>query len=142
MFEEFFLPHYKKIYGYYRTHGCQVIMHHSDSYAKTLVPFMIDMGIDIWQGVMRTNNIGELIEKYGDKITFMGGIDSATIDYPDWNEGVVEQRVREACEEFGKYGKAYIPCASPGLPMSTFTGVYEATSKYIDKMSAEMFPRK
>ena len=142
MFEEFFLPHYKKLYGYYKSHGCQIIMHHSDSYAKTLVPFMIDMGIDIWQGVMRTNDIEELIPKYGDQITFMGGIDSATIDYPDWNEGVVEQRVREACEKYGRFGKAYIPCASQGLPMSTFPGVYQATSKYIDMMSKEMFPRK
>ena len=91
---------------------------------------------------MRTNDIEELIPQYGDKITFMGGIDSATIDFPQWTEEVVEQRVREACEQFGKFGKGYIPCASQGLPMSTFPGVYEATSKYIDKMSAEMFPIK
>jgi uroporphyrinogen-III decarboxylase len=142
MFEEFFLPRYKKLYGYYKTHGCQVIMHHSDSYAATLVPYMIDIGIDIWQGVMRTNKIEELIPKYGDKIAFMGGVDSATIDYPGWTEEVVEQRVREACENYGKFGKGFIPSASQGLPMSTFPGVYEATSKYIDKMSAEMFPRK
>ena len=142
MFEEFYLPHYKKLYGYYKSHGCEIVMHHSDSYAKTLVPFMIDMGIDIWQGVMRTNDIEEMIPQYGDKITFMGGIDSATIDYPGWTDDVVEERVREACEQYGRFGKGFIPCASQGLPMSTFPGVYEATSKYIDKMSAEMFPRK
>ena len=142
MFEEFYLPHYKKLYGYYKSHGCEIVMHHSDSYARTLVPFMIDMGIDIWQGVMRTNAIEEMIPQYGDRITFMGGIDSATIDYPGWTEDVVEQRVREACEQFGRFGKGFIPCASQGLPMGTFPGVYEATSKYIDKMSAEMFPRK
>ena len=64
------------------------------------------------------------------------------IDYPDWKEDVVAERVREACEKYGRFGKAYIPCASQGLPMSTFPGVYEATSKYIDAMSREMFPRK
>ena len=46
MFEEFILPSYKKIYGYYKSHGVELIVHHSDSYAATLVPYMIDMGID------------------------------------------------------------------------------------------------
>jgi hypothetical protein len=100
------------------------------------------MGIDIWPGVMRTNNIEELIPEYGDKIVFMGGIDSATIDFPGWTEADVEKMVREACEKYGRFGKGFIPCASQGLPMSTFKGVYQATSKYIDEMSKEMFPRK
>ncbi|MBQ8974113.1 MAG: uroporphyrinogen decarboxylase [Oscillospiraceae bacterium] len=142
MFEEFFLPSYKKIYGYYKEHGCEVIMHHSDSYAATLVPYMIDMGIDIWQGVMRTNKIEELIPEYGDKITFMGGIDSATVDFPHWTPEIVMEKVREACENYGKFGKGFIPCASQGLPMSTYPGVYEEVAKDIDAMSAEMFPRK
>ena len=55
MFEEFYLPGYKKIYGYYKSHGVELIVHHSDSYAATFVPYMIDMGVDIWQGVMTTN---------------------------------------------------------------------------------------
>ncbi len=57
-------------------------MHHSDSYAATLVPYMIEMGVDIWQGVMTTNNVPELMKKYGGQISFMGGIDSAKVDYP------------------------------------------------------------
>ena len=64
MFAEFYVPAYKKVYGYYKEHGVQVIVHHSDSFAATLVPYMIDMGIDIWQGVMNSNNIPELIKQY------------------------------------------------------------------------------
>ena len=63
MFEEFFLPAYKKIYKRYRDNGVELIVHHSDSYAATLVPYMIEMGVDIWQGVMTTNNVPELIQK-------------------------------------------------------------------------------
>ena len=54
MFEEFLLPAYKDIYGCYKENGVELIVHHSDSYAATLVPYMIEMGIDIWQGVMTT----------------------------------------------------------------------------------------
>ena len=137
MFEEFFLPAYKKVYGFYKEHGVEVIMHHSDSYAATLVPYMIDMGIDIWQGVMRSNNISELMEKYKGQITFMGGIDSATVDYEGWTDEVVAARVKEACEEFGKL--YFIPSASQGLPMSNYPGVYEALTREIDNCSKAMF---
>ena len=137
MFEEFFLPSYKQIYGYYKSHGAELIVHHSDSYAATLVPYMIDMGISIWQGVMNTNNVPELIKKYGGKITFMGGIDSASVDRPDWNQEMVAKEVRRACTECGKL--YFIPNTTQGLPMSTYPGVYQAVTEEIDKMSKEMF---
>lgn len=137
MFEEFFLPAYKKVYGCYKAHGVEIIMHHSDSYAATLVPYMIDMGIDIWQGVMRSNDIGSLIKKYGGQISFMGGIDSATVDFPGWTEDIVAARVKEACEEFGKL--YFIPSASQGLPLSNYPGVYDALTREIDAMSKKMF---
>lgn len=137
MFEEFLLPAYKDIYGCYKENGVKLITHHSDSYAATLVPFMIDMGIDIWQGVMTTNNIPELIKKYGGKISFMGGIDSAKIDFEGWTQEVVEQEVKKACDACGKL--YFIPSASQGLPMSTYPGVYEATTAAIEKYSKEVF---
>ncbi len=137
MWREFIKPAYEKIYGYYKSHGVEVIVHHSDSYAATLVEDMIDIGIDIWQGVMTTNNVPELIKKYGGRISFMGGIDSATVDYEGWTEDVVAKQVRRACTECGKL--YFIPNASQGLPVSTFPGVYEALSREIDNMSAEMF---
>ena len=137
MFEEFILPAYKDIYGCYKENGADLIVHHSDSYAATLVPYMIDMGISIWQGVMTTNDIPALIKKYGGQITFMGGIDSATIDYEGWTREVIAREVKRACDENGKY--YFIPSASQGLAMSTFPGVYEATSEEIDKYSKIYF---
>ena len=137
MFREFIKPCYEKVYGYYKDHGVELIVHHSDSYAATLVPYMIEMGIDIWQGVMTTNNIPELIRRYGGQITFMGGIDSAKVDYPGWTREAVAREVRKACETCGT--RYFIPSASQGLAMSTFEGVYEAVSGEIDAMSREMF---
>lgn len=137
MFEEFYLPSYKKIYGFWKENGVELIVHHSDSYAATFVPYMIDMGIDIWQGVMTSNNIPELIKKYGGKISFMGGIDSAKIDYEGWTPEVVAAQVKRACDECGKL--YFIPGASQGLAMSTFPGVYEATSEAIEQYSKVVF---
>ena len=137
MFREFIKPCYMKIYKYYKDHGVELIVHHSDSYAATLVPDMIDMGIDIWQGVMTSNNIPELIKQYGGKISFMGGVDSATIDYPGWKPEDVAREVDRACRECGKL--YFIPGASQGLAMSTFPGVYEETTRQIDLASKKYF---
>ena len=137
MFREFYKPAYEKIYGYYKSHGVELIVHHSDSYAATLVPDMIDMGIDIWQGVMTSNNLPELIRKYGGKISFMGGIDSASVDFEGWTEEIVAREVDRACRECGKH--YFIPCASQGLPVSTYPGVYEELSRQIDLCSKKYF---
>lgn len=136
-FREFFLPSYKKIFAFYKNNGVELIIHHSDSYAATLVPCMIEMGIDIWQGVMNTNNIPQLIKEYGGKISFMGGIHSGEVDFPDWTSEIVKEHVDKACREFGK--KYFIPNLTQGADVSSFPGVYEAVTAEIDVMSREMF---
>ena len=136
MFKEFFEAPYKKVYGFYKDNGVELVVHHCDAYAANLVPSMIEMGIDIWQGCMTTNNIPELIKKYGGQITFMGGIDSGVVDFPAWNQEIVDREVEKAC----KNGKIYfIPSLTQGLNISSFPGVYEAVSETIDKMSKKMF---
>lgn len=135
MFEGFFVESYKNIYGFYREHGVELIVHHSDSYAETLVSMMIEMGIDIWQGVMTTNDIPGMIRKYGGKISFMGGINSATVDHEGWSEEEIEREVSRACHEYGK--KYYIPNTTMGGDMSTYPGVYECVSRCIEKCNSD-----
>ncbi len=98
---------------------------------------MIEMGVDIWQGVMSTNNIPELIKQYGGQITFMGGLDSGAIDFPAWTAENCAKQVEKACRKNGK--PFYIPCLTQGGPMSSYPGVYDEVNKQIDKMSREMF---
>jgi len=95
------------------------------------------MGIDVWQGAMTTNNLPELIEKYGKDITFMGGIDSGVVDFPDWTRENIYNYTKKICEECGKL--YFIPCLSQGLNFSSFEGVYEATDEVIDEVSKELF---
>lgn len=136
MFKEFIVPAYKEIYGYYRDNGV-IIVHHSDSYAANLVPDMIDMGVQVWQGCMSTNNIPELIKNYGDKLCFMGGIDSGKVDRPDWTPELVRNVVETTCRENGT--KHFIPCHIMGGPDSVHPGVYDTITKEVDRMSKIMF---
>lgn len=137
MFNEFLLEPYKEIYGYYKNHGVDYIVHHSDSYAATLVPSMIEMGIDIFQGCMETNNVPELIKKYGGKISFMGDIENAAVDFDGWTDENCEAVVRRVCAECGN--KFFIPCIAQGGPGSVYPGVYASLNKAIDKLNQEQF---
>lgn len=137
MFEEFFLEPYKKIYSYYKQHGVEIVVHHGDCYAATLVPYMIEMGVDVWQGVMTTNDTPALIKKYGPKISFMGDLDSGVIDFPAWNRQIIDREVERACRNCGKL--YFIPNLTQGLGFSSFPGVYDETSASIDEMSKKMF---
>ncbi len=137
MFGEFIAPAYKKVYGFWKKNGVELIVHHSDSYAANLVPYMIDCGVDIWQGVMSTNNVPELVQRYGQQISFHGGVDNGKVDRTDWSENVIRKEVETMCRDCGK--QYYIPGTTMGGPESTYPGVYETVSKVIDELSKEMF---
>ena len=86
---------------------------------------------------MTTNNVPELIKQYGGKMTFMGDIDSGKVDHPAWSRDEIRKYTEIACKECGKL--YFIPCLSQGLGISSFPGVYEATSEIVDELSKEMF---
>ena len=136
MFEEFYVDPYKEIYGYYHNNGCELVIHHSDSYAATLVPSFIEMGIDVWQGCMSSNNIPELRDKYVGKIAFMGGFDGADLDTPDWNADHIKGAVFDYIDKVGS-PKGYIPCIAQGGPGSCYDGVYDAIFNSIDDYNVE-----
>ena len=137
MFREFFLEPYKKVYGYYKDHGVEIVVHHSDSYAANLVPSMIEMGIDVFQGCVTTNNVPALVKEFGGKISFMGDIDNGVVDRVDVTDETIRREVERACRNNGKH--YFIPCATRGGPGSTYPGVYEKISAEIDRMSTVMF---
>ena len=137
MFNEFFLEGYKQIYGYYHDHGVEFVIHHSDSYAANLVPSMIEMGINAWQGCMSTNNVPELIAKYGDKITFMGAIDNKFVDFDGWTDADCRKAAQNAIDACGM--KAFVPCITEGGPGSVYPGTYMSITEAIRAINYERF---
>ena len=138
MFEEFIEPAYKKIYGFWKENGVEVIVHHSDSYAATLVPSMIRMGIDVWQGAVSDNNIPELLKKYGGQITIQGGLDNGKYDTPDWSHEKIRAGLIDLIEATDG-AKYLIPAMTMGGPESTYPGEYEAVTEELIKLSGEYF---
>ncbi len=137
MFEEFFVPAYKKIYGFWKENGVQLIVHHSDSYAANLVPGMIEMGVDIFQGAVSENNIPELLKKYGGQLSIHGGLDNGKFDTADWSAEKIRAALVDLIESCGT--KYLIPGFTQGGIGSIYPGAYEAASAAIDELSKIYF---
>lgn len=139
MFREFYLEPYKRLYRCYRDNGFELIIHHSDSFAATFVPMMIEMGIDIWQGGTVKNDIPALVKQYGGQISFMTGIEAVDVEHEGWTQEEVRGAVRRICDACGNH--YFIPCQTAGGPSSVFEGVYEAIDEEIDALNRERFPK-
>ncbi len=114
IFREFIKPQYEKIYGYAKEKGV-LIMHHADSFCEPLLEDMVDLGIDIWQGVLPQNDIVAIQEKLQGRMILMGGIDAGIVDRADATEEEIRQETRRACSEYMPGGN-FIPGITYGGP--------------------------
>lgn len=87
-------------------------IHHSCGYITQIIPDLVEIGVDAIEPMMIQNNIDGILEKYGDKITIMGGIDNQMIDLPDSTEDQIRGEVRRAMDAYGHKGR-YIPYYIP-----------------------------
>lgn len=118
IWREFLKPLYAKFYGYMHDNGVMV-MHHADSFLEPIVEDMIEIGIDIWQGVLPQNDIPRLQKQIGGRMTLMGGIDAAIVDRADSTEEEIRTEVRRVCETYVPAGN-FIPCITYGLAGTIF----------------------
>ena len=95
-----------------------LFMHHSDTFLEPLIPGMIEIGIDIWQGVIPQNDIVKLQKLYQGSIGFHGGIDIASIDHKVANEAAIRAEVRRAIDTYADGGGIIIgiPCIAAIFP--------------------------
>ena len=68
---EFFKEPYRRLYDYLHSQGV-IVMHHADSYLEPIVEDMAQIGVDIWQGVLPSNDIEKIAGQVGDRMLLMG----------------------------------------------------------------------
>ena len=87
-----------------------LFFHHADCICEPIVEDMVEMGIDLWQGVIPQNNI-EAIQKITEgKLAMNGGIDGPEIDAMT-DEEEIRQAVRDCIDKFCPAGRFF-----PGIP--------------------------
>ena len=130
MWREFFKEPYRRFYGYIRSRGV-IAIHHADSYLAPIVEDMVEIGIQVWQGVLPENDIPALQQKLHGRLVLMGGM-GAAIDRadaaPEEIYGYAMDTLRRCCP-----GGHYIPSITYGLPGA----VYPHVDEYIDRAIAD-----
>lgn len=134
---EFFLEPYRRIYAYMHERGV-IAMHHSDTYAESIVQDMVDIGVDIWQGALPQNDIKKIIAETEGKLIIMGGIDASKVDLPVIDEQAIRTEVRRACAEYGPCG-SFIPCMTYGTEGCIFPGVQDIVNDEISRYNEETY---
>jgi len=120
-----------------KKHGI-ITMHHADCYCQPIAPDMVEVGIDIWEGILPSNDIQQIKKDTGYKLTLMGGIDASIVDTPDWTEDVVRAEVARACRDYSE-GGCFIPCLTYGGEGSIHPGVNDIIMDEIRKQNKIYF---
>ena len=137
IWRELIKPQYVKIYGYAKEHGV-MIMHHADSFLEPIVEDMVDIGIDIWQGVLPQNDIVSIQKRLDGRMTLMGGIDAALVDKVDSTEEEIRAETRRALEAYSPQG-SFIPCITYGGAGTIFPNADKFITDEINRYNKEKF---
>jgi len=116
-----FKPRYARIYEAAHAHGKLVISHCCGSVVD-IMPDIIDIGLDVLESVQpeaRGMNPYELKKKWGDKITFWGGLGSQST-IPFGTPAEIHAEVRRLRGEMGR-GGGYILAPAKALQPGTST---------------------
>lgn len=88
-----------------------IYVHHADCICEPIVNDMVEIGVDIWQGVIPENDIVEIQRVTEGKLPMIGGIDVPAIDIEGMAEDKIRSEVRRAVDAYCPAGRFY-----PGMP--------------------------
>jgi hypothetical protein len=88
-----------------------IYMHHADCICQPIVTDMVELGIDIWQGVIAQNDIVEIQRVTEGKLAMVGGIDGPKVDIAGITEEEIRAEVRRAIDTYCPAGRFF-----PSIP--------------------------
>lgn len=115
VWRELIKPHYERYYSFLKSKGV-LIQHHSDCVNDAVAEDMVELGIDMWQGVIPQNDIKGVIERTEGKLCIMGGFDMGLIDRPDISDDEIYAYVKDVIDTYMPLG-SFIPCCTNVTPV-------------------------
>jgi uroporphyrinogen decarboxylase len=131
-FREYILPYYKQIYNAVHKGGGFIIQH-SCGFVDELLPDMADAGLNCIQALEPAAgvNLAALKEKLGDRLSFMGGMDSSRVlNFGTPNE--IEADVKKCIKAAG-FGGGYFAGPSHNIldvPWENLLALRDAIEKW------------
>lgn len=130
-YKEIIMPAHKRFCDFCHSKNLPVILH-SDGNIKKIIPLLIEAGFDCIQPleVKAGMDLIQLKRDYGEKISFMGGIDARVM--AKGNPDELEEEIKKI--EYAKIGGGYIYHSDHSVPddvsFKTYCLVMELVDKY------------
>ena len=130
-YKQMFFPADHMLCNYFRGQDMPVILH-SDGCVKELIPYFIEAGFSCLQPleVKAGMDVRELKREYGDRLSFMGGIDVRLMGAQDSN--LIEEEIKSKFSVVKK-GGGYIYHSDHSVPHDVSLKQYERVVKLVKK---------
>jgi len=132
VFREFILPYHKRIYKACKKRGVIVVLH-SCGKCDQYLPDLVDAGLNCIQSLEATAGVdlAGLKESLGDRLCFMGGLDSSGI-ITHGSPKDVEENVRNTIKSAGKGGGYFVGPSHDiiNIPWENILAMRAAIEKY------------
>lgn len=135
LYRKLFKPRHKKFLDTVKKHTDACIHFHSCGSIEGLLDDLIDIGVDVIHPVQvtaRNMDSSTLAEKYDDRLSFWGGIDTQHV-LPNGTPEDVKAEVRRRIRDFapgGGYVLGAVHNLQHGVPVENILAMYEAGKEY------------
>lgn len=132
LFHEFLFPHLAATVEAAHNEGLYFVKH-TDGYLWPVLDDFVSAGVDGWQGIQPRigMDLGLLKEKYGEQLTFFGGVNCETLTLGTPED--VEEEVRYAIRHAGARG-GLVMCSGntlmPGTKYENYLAMVAANRRY------------
>jgi len=126
----FLKPRYKRLADVIHNGGA-FFHFHSDGWVEPIVQDLIETGVDVLEPLQpESMDVRKIKEKYGEKLSFEGGIGVQTLPFK--NRVEIVQEVKEAIRVLGPTGYTLRPSHTilRNTPIENIMALYEAANKY------------
>jgi uroporphyrinogen decarboxylase len=133
IWREFYKPQLKRVFAVAKRHNMK-IWFHCCGMCRPVIDDLIEIGVDLWDpvpGYVAGNKHTELKKEFGDRLAFIGGIDTVTL----LRHGSVQQvrdAVKLAIDTLGPTG--YIlggsQCLTDDIPLENAVAMFEAAVEF------------
>ena len=112
-------------------HECDMLyVHHADCVCEPIVEDMVELGVDVWQGVIPQNDIVSIQKRTNGKLAMQGGIDGPSIDNPETTEEEIFAEVRRCIDTYCPGGRFFPGAPAPLLRERNQALVTEELDRY------------
>lgn len=131
LYREIIMPVHKKACDYFHSREMKMMLHSCGNILE-FIPMLVEAGWDCIQPLEAKAgmDVVALKKKYGDKLTFMGGIDVRLMALDDLSE--IEEEIKNKIG-FAKKGGGYIYCSDHSVPDDVSFANYRKVMDFVLK---------